>query len=103
AALEKLAVQTDPSFLGAVKAQTHKQLKGLEHLEKKLLRAEKKKHEVHLNAVEALQLELFPHRGLQERTVNFSSFYLSFGPEWMTRLYAELDPLHPYFSVMVWD
>lgn len=103
AALEKLAVQTDPSFLGAVKAQTHKQLKGLEHLEKKLLRAEKKKHEVHLNAVEALQLELFPHRGLQERTVNFSSFYLSFGPEWMTRLYAELNPLHPYFSVMVWD
>jgi bacillithiol biosynthesis cysteine-adding enzyme BshC len=103
AALEKLAVQTDPSFLGAVKAQTHKQLKGLEHLEKRLLRAEKKKHETHLNSVEALQWELFPSRGLQERTANFSTFYLAYGPEWASRLYTELDPLYPYFSVMVWD
>ena len=32
------------SFIGAVDAQQRKQLKGLENLEKRLLRAEKRKH-----------------------------------------------------------
>ena len=38
-----LAEQTDKSFLGAVKAQEVKQLKGLDNLEKRLLTAQKRK------------------------------------------------------------
>src|SRR5690554_7472074 len=39
----KLAEQTDVTFLNAVKAQEVKQLKGLDHLEKRLLKAQKRK------------------------------------------------------------
>jgi capsid protein len=39
--LHLITAQTDASFAGAVKAQ-EKQLKGLENLEKRLLRAQKK-------------------------------------------------------------
>ena len=42
-ALHLLADQTDASFRGAVAAQERKQIKGLEHLEKRMLKAQKKK------------------------------------------------------------
>ena len=42
-AMYELAQKTDKSFLGAVKAQEVKQLKGLDHLEKRLLKAQKRK------------------------------------------------------------
>ena len=41
--LYHLARKTDESFLGAIKAQEIKQLKGLENLEKRLLKAQKRK------------------------------------------------------------
>ena len=43
-ALRRVANETDSSFIGAVDAQQRKQLKGLKNLEKRLLRAEKRKH-----------------------------------------------------------
>ncbi|MGK0385765.1 MAG: bacillithiol biosynthesis cysteine-adding enzyme BshC, partial [Patiriisocius sp.] len=43
AALYKVAKETDASFVGAVGAQEKKQLNGLDHLEKRLLRAQKKR------------------------------------------------------------
>ncbi|HET8735435.1 MAG TPA: bacillithiol biosynthesis cysteine-adding enzyme BshC, partial [Pricia sp.] len=46
-ALYNLSEETDKSFLGAVKAQEVKQKKGLDNLEKRLLRAQKRKLEDH--------------------------------------------------------
>src|SRR5690606_32504226 len=43
AELYELAKQTDKSFMGAVGAQEKKQLNGLDHLEKRLLKAQKRK------------------------------------------------------------
>ena len=40
----ELTKLTDKSFLGAVKAQETKQIKGIENLEKRLIRAEKRVH-----------------------------------------------------------
>ena len=65
--LYTIADQTDKSFKGAVSAQEKKQLKGLEALEKRLLKAEKKSHKDYINRLEAIHLELFPNGGLQER------------------------------------
>ncbi|MDP5097734.1 MAG: bacillithiol biosynthesis cysteine-adding enzyme BshC, partial [Flavobacterium sp.] len=64
-ALYEIANKTDKSFLGAVKAQEIKQLKGLDNLEKKLLRAEKRIHTEKLNSILKIQDELFPNHGLQ--------------------------------------
>lgn len=99
-ALYKLAKETDKSFLGAVKAQEVKQLKGLEHLEKRLLRAQKKKLADVLERAKTLQDELFPQQGLQERNTNFSEFYLEYGEEFVSKLAHSLHPLKSEFLVL---
>jgi bacillithiol biosynthesis cysteine-adding enzyme BshC len=99
--LREMAQDTDPSFLGAVNAQETKQIKGLMQLEKRLLKAEKKQHTDTLIRITDLQNELFPNQGLQERTANFSPFYLERGPELIEQLFASLQPLEHRFEVVV--
>lgn len=100
ASLEKIAEQTDKTFIGAVKAQTKKQLNGLDKLEKRLLKAEKKKHAELGNRIGALKNEFFPGEGLQERTKNFSEFYLEYGDQLITALKQDSAPLKLEFSII---
>jgi len=99
--LNVMASATDKSFIGAVKAQEVKQIKGLENLEKRLLKAEKKKHQDELERITDLQNELFPNKNLQERIVNFSEFYLENGNVLIKKLFEELHPLEQEFKVIV--
>lgn len=98
--LSFLSYQTDPSFIGAVKAQEKKQLKGLKHLEKRLLKAEKRKMYELVVSIENLQNELFPNYSLEERSKNFSEYYESYGKELIAALFKELQPLNLNFSVV---
>lgn len=98
--LYKLAKKTDNSFLGAVGAQERKQIKGLEHLEKRLLKAQKRKLADELNRVRILQDELFPEQNLQERVENFVRFYEEYGADLLSLLYKELKPLQLKFDVL---
>ena len=98
--LNDIATQTDISFMGAVKAQEVKQIKGLENLEKRLLKAEKRIHADKLNRILQLQNDLFPNQGLQERQVNFAEFYVDYGDELLERLFTELQPLKQEFNVI---
>ncbi len=98
--LHALANQTDASFSGAVKAQEAKQLKGLDQLEKRLLKAQKRKYQDELNRLVSLQNDLFPNGGLQERFANFSEFYLAFGPILIEKLMDQLHPLDHEFTVL---
>ncbi len=98
--LHKLAEKTDASFSGAVKAQEAKQIKGLENLEKRLLKAQKRKHKDQLERIILLQNELFPNRGLQERQLNFSEFYVTFGERLCADLIHFLDPLKTEFTIV---
>ena len=99
-ALHTIANQTDKSFIGAVKAQQTKQLKGLENLEKRLLKAEKRVLSDQLERIISLQNELFPNQSLQERKVNFSEFYLEFGSDLIIKLLEKLKPLSTEFTIL---
>lgn len=101
--LKELAKDTDASFIGAVKAQEHKQLKGLAHLEKRLLKAQKKKLSDHVTRITAIQNELFPNQSLQERTVNFSEFYEQYGNTLIAKLHEELDPFQKEFFNIIFE
>lgn len=57
--LEAIAAKTDKSFMGAVKAQHQKQLNGLNKLEKRLLKAEKRQQQNYVLQLTALQSALF--------------------------------------------
>ena len=96
----ELAEKTDKSFLGAVKAQEVKQKKGLDHLEKRLLKAQKRKLKDHVVRMTELQNELFPRHSLQERKSNFSEFYLEYGEELIPMLFNALQPLRLDFTVI---
>ncbi len=98
--LEKIASQTDKSFIGAVKAQTKKQLNGLDNLEKRLLKAEKRKHQDLTERIKILQDELFPNQSLEERQRNFSEYYLEYGDALIPKLLENLDPLKGEFSIL---
>ena len=99
--LHLIAEQTDKSFTGAVKAQEAKQIKGLDNLEKRLLKAQKRKYAAELERISDLQNELFPNKGLQERQANFSEFYLQAGAVLIEKLVAELKPLDNQFNILV--
>ncbi len=98
--LYKTAELTDPSFLGAVKAQEIKQIKGIDHLEKRLLKAQKRKLRDHVIRMTELQNQLFPNQSLQERNLNFSEIYLEHGPDFITGLMDLLKPLDMQFAVV---
>lgn len=99
-ALELLAKQTDTSFLGAVKAQEAKQIKGLKHLEKRLLKAQKRQLSDVLNRITELQEQLFPNQSLQERQLNFSELYLEYGNDLIPKLLEHLKPLELQFNIL---
>ena len=98
--LYKLAEQTDKTFVNAVKAQEVKQLKGLENLEKRLLKAQKRKLQDQVSRMTELHEELFPNNSLQERTTNFSQFYLEYGEELIPQLIENLKPLSSEFLIL---
>jgi uncharacterized protein YllA (UPF0747 family) len=95
--LLKIAEQTDKSFMGAVKAQEVKQIKGLENLEKRLLKAEKRVHIEKINHIIALQNQLFTNGSLQERKNNFSEFY---SEKFKNDVILLSNPLNTHFKII---
>jgi bacillithiol biosynthesis cysteine-adding enzyme BshC len=100
AKLAALAVSVDAGLsqhVAALKTKTVKQLLGLE---KKLLRAERKKHEAAKNKITRLKEQLFPKNNLQERVENFSSYYAKWGGSFIDELYKHSFSLEQQFVVL---
>ncbi len=96
----ELAKKTDVTFMNAVKAQEVKQLKGLDMLEKRLLKAQRLKLRDHVKRLTSIQNELFPNQSLQERNTNFSEMYLEYGENLIPDLIKQLNPLQSGFIVL---
>ena len=98
--IEERTKEIDASLVKTVAAEGAKQLKSLEGLEARLLKAEKNKHEVAIKQIEGLKEKLFPSNGLQERKDNFIPFYLKHGQKYFEILKSILDPLEKSFVVI---
>ena len=103
AQLHQLAAHTDKSFLGAVKAQEAKQLKGLDNLEKRLLKAQKKKYRETLDRVIDLRVSLFPKESLQERVDNFSEYMIESQGQFIDTLVKHLSPFDFRFVILSYE
>jgi uncharacterized protein YllA (UPF0747 family) len=99
-ALGALVDQTDRSFEGAVKAQKVKQFKGIEHLEKRLLKAQKVKLKDQVERLVILHEQIFPGGNLQERVDNFSDYYIDHGSDVFDFLMETFQPLSKEFSII---
>ena len=98
--LEGLIKKTDASFEGSVRAQKAKQFKGIEKLEKRLLKAQKKKLKDQVIRMTELHRVLFPKNGLQERQLNFAYFYLALGQDFISMLVENFHPLSFEFTII---
>jgi bacillithiol biosynthesis cysteine-adding enzyme bshC len=103
AQLHQIAAHTDKSFLGAVKAQEAKQLKGLDNLEKRLLKAQKKKYRETLDRVIDLRVSLFPKESLQERVDNFSEYMIESQGQFINTLVKHLSPFDFRFVILSYE
>ncbi|WP_341222082.1 bacillithiol biosynthesis cysteine-adding enzyme BshC [Polaribacter atrinae] len=98
--LKEVAKQTDVSFVNAVNAQERKQVKGLENLQKRLLKAEKKRQTDLVERITLLQNEILPNQSLEERQRNFSEYYLEYGSAFTKALKVALKPLQLEFTIL---
>ena len=98
--LHTLVAQTDPSFEGAVAAQEKKQTKGVQHLEKRLLKAQKRVLSDQIQRLELLHNELFPGDQLQERSLNFTAFHIETNGQLIPLLLKSVQPLRSDFTLI---
>jgi bacillithiol synthase len=98
--LEETSRQVDPSIANHVIALQAKALKPIRELEKKLLKAEKRKFEERRRQIHYLKSSLFPLNGLQERIENFMPYYASMGPKFLELLFENSGTLEQKFIIL---
>lgn len=94
------ATSVDPTLGPAAAATLTKVKQYLASLEKKMLRAEKRKMAVDIQRLQRLKASVFPNNSLQERTENFAEYYLDYGPEFFDIIKDGLDPLANKFLLI---
>ena len=100
AQLDELASSIDVTLSQHIAALKAKTIKQLQNLEKKMMRAERKKHEALQNKIAKLKQVLFPLNGLQERVENFSSFHAKWGGRFIKEVYGHSLALEQQFMVL---
>jgi len=98
--LDNLVKKTDYSFLGAVNAQKKKQFNGIDKLEKRLLKAQKRKMVSMENDLKNIYKEIYPDDTFQERKINFIDIYLHYGDTFFKNLFLEIDLFEKKFLVL---
>lgn len=98
--LKDKAANIDRSLLQHVEALQARTIKPLQELEKKMLRAEKKKYETEQRQIQTIRLALFPKNGLQERVDNFMPWYALWGREFIHIVYEHSLTLEQEFTIL---
>jgi bacillithiol synthase len=88
--LSTKAKEVDPTLVQHLEALHTIFSKKIEKAEKKLLRAEKRKHKEKELQIQSVKDALFPNGSLQERRDNFMNFYLS-DPQFIKKLLDTFD------------
>ena len=72
----------------------------LQELEKKMLRAAKRKFADQHRQIQTLRAHLFPENGLQERYENLGTFYAKWGPAFLQKIYEYSPALEQEFVII---
>jgi bacillithiol synthase len=103
AELRAIAKSVDVTLVPHVSALETAAQHKLEALEKKLLRAEKKKFSDQQRQINTIKEALFPKGSLQERVENFLPYYARWGKGFFSCIYEHSAPLQEGFTVVVVD
>ncbi|HEX6192016.1 MAG TPA: bacillithiol biosynthesis cysteine-adding enzyme BshC [Chitinophagaceae bacterium] len=97
---KKQAAAVDVTLEKHVDALRLKTVHRLQELEKKMLRAEKRKFSDQQRQIQAIRRELFPGNGLQERHDNLSYYYAKGGRAFIKMLYENSLSLEQEFVIL---
>lgn len=97
---KKQAAAVDTTLEKHVEALKVKTVFRLHELEKKMLRAEKRKYADQQRQIKAIKDHLFPGNGLQERKENVSYYYAKWGKEFIQQLYKDSLSLEQEFVIL---
>ncbi len=98
--LKEKATKLDLTLNRSAEAAWIKIKHQLENLEKKMLRAEKRKMHEQVSRISRLKEHLFPGNSLQERTENFTEYYLQYGPSFFDVILQGLGPFAGEFLII---
>ncbi|MEJ0029359.1 MAG: bacillithiol biosynthesis cysteine-adding enzyme BshC [Bacteroidota bacterium] len=100
--IKERGVEIDTTLGPLVAAEGTRMRKGMEKVERKMLKAEKRLHKEKLGQIESVKDSLFPNGGLQERVDNFLNFYQK-DAAFIDKMVDALDPFDLRFNVIVDD
>lgn len=94
------ASSIDQTLKRHVAALEKRALTHLQNLEKKMLRAEKRKFEAEHRQLQKIKADLFPNNGLQERVENILPYYARFGNEIIDCLFQNSPAMDMKFGII---
>ena len=78
----------------------HQSTKKLLELEKKMIRAERRKQAVAIERIHAIKQALFPNNGLQERIENIAEWMGDFGQNWLDAVIQSSPTMQQQFTIV---
>ena len=98
--LKKQVVSVDSTLARHVEALKTQSLYRLHELEKKMLRAEKRKFTDQQRQIHTIKENLFPNNSLQERTDNFMQYYAKWGRDFIGQVYQHSLNFEQEFAIL---
>ena len=98
--LKKQAIPIDVSLAQHIEALKTQSIQRLQELEKKMLRAEKRKFTDQQRQIHTIREKLFPQNSLQERIDNFMLYYAKWGRNFIDKLYEHTLSIEHEFVVV---
>jgi len=93
-------VKVDPTLGAHAENLAHQAKAKLEELEKKMVRAERRKQAVAIQRIHRIKKELFPQDNLQERVENFSKWVGQYDQSWIETIMEHSTGLESKFRII---
>ena len=100
ASIQQDVIKIDTSLGDHAKNLSVQAQKKLALLEKKMIRAEKRKQQTSIDRIQAIKGSLFPKNSLQEREENFSEWVGAYGWDWVEAVLENSTTLKPSFTII---
>lgn len=98
--IKEQAANIDASLVDHIEALAHKQAQKLVQVQKKMLRAEKRKFEVEQQQITKIIEQLFPGGSLQERVENIADWYKIYGTHFVRAIVENSDDFSKGFTLL---
>lgn len=98
--IKEQAARIDASLVDHIEALAHKQAQKLLQVQKKMLRAEKRKFGVEQQQITKIVEDLFPGGSLQERVENIADWYKMYGTHFVRAIVENSDDFSKGFTLL---